>query len=122
MWSPFQPIASLAAGLFSHLQQPFNITTSHGSMTALTPGQLAGFAPYTEFARAAYCDSSKIVGWNCGGMGFFILMPSQAYRNEKDACNALPGFLPTLTGGDGNDIQFCEHRFASTSHPTSWTL
>lgn len=32
-----------------------------------------------------------------------------------DACVALPGFIPTLTGGDGDDTQFCEHRFASIS-------
>ncbi|TFY66439.1 hypothetical protein EVG20_g4647 [Dentipellis fragilis] len=46
------------------------------------------FAPFTV-ARAAYCDPSVIQGWKCG-----------------DACNALPGFQPTLMGGDGNEIQF----------------
>ena len=32
----------------------------------------------------------------------------------EDACNALPGFVPTLIGGDGDDIQFCKHRFNFT--------
>jgi hypothetical protein len=34
--------------------------------------------------------------------------------SEVDACNALPDFMPTLTGGDGDDMQFCEHRFNLT--------
>ena len=34
--------------------------------------------------------------------------------SEVEACNALPGFMPTLTGGDGDDMQFCEHRFSLT--------
>ncbi|KAF8469384.1 alpha/beta-hydrolase [Russula ochroleuca] len=50
---------------------------------------LSTFTPYIEFARAAYCDSNKIAGWKCGG-----------------ACDALPGFVPTLTGGDGAGTQY----------------
>jgi hypothetical protein len=34
--------------------------------------------------------------------------------SEVEACRALPGFMPTLTGGDGDDMQFCEHRFNLT--------
>ncbi|KAI0947160.1 hypothetical protein AcV7_009658 [Taiwanofungus camphoratus] len=59
-----------------------------GGVTNLSVAQVAGFEPYTEFARAAYCSSSGINGWQCG-----------------DACSAIPGFEPTLTGGDGNDVQ-----------------
>ena len=33
---------------------------------------------------------------------------------DEDACNAVPGFVPTLTGGDGDDTQFCKHRFDFT--------
>lgn len=60
------------------------------SVTALSSSQLASFAPFTQFARAAYCDSSKVKNWQCG-----------------QACDALPGFQPTLTGGDGNEVQLC---------------
>ncbi|KAH9922812.1 alpha beta-hydrolase [Epithele typhae] len=56
--------------------------------TAVSASDLAGFAPFTQFARAAYCDSDKIEGWKCG-----------------EACDAIPGFEPTLTGGDGNAVQ-----------------
>ena len=65
MWSPFTPIASLAAGLFSGFQHPAN--TLHGTMTGLNYTDLSRFTPYIEFARAAYCDSNKIAGWKCGG-------------------------------------------------------
>ena len=39
---------------------------SKRDVTALSSDQLAAFAPFTEFARAAYCPSDKIVGWQCG--------------------------------------------------------
>ncbi|KAI9058382.1 alpha/beta-hydrolase [Trametes sanguinea] len=62
--------------------------TSKRSVTALSATQLSSFAPFTQFARAAYCPTSKVQNWQCG-----------------QACDALPGFQPTLTGGDGNAIQ-----------------
>lgn len=57
-------------------------------MTQVSSSELAGLASYTQFARAAYCDVSKIQGWKCG-----------------DACNANKDFQLTLAGGDGNVIQ-----------------
>ncbi|KAH8082433.1 alpha/beta-hydrolase [Cristinia sonorae] len=57
-------------------------------VTVVSAGQLASFSPYTQFARAAYCPSEKLTNWNCG-----------------DACAATSGFVPTLTGGDGNGVQ-----------------
>ena len=61
------------------------------AVSALSSAQLAAFAPFTQFARAAYCDSDKIADWGCG-----------------EACRALPGFEPTLTGGNGGSVQLCE--------------
>ncbi|KAI9508341.1 alpha/beta-hydrolase [Russula earlei] len=87
MWLPFHPMFSMAAGLSSSYQQPFNI--SGGNVTGLADRQLDGFTPYIEFARAAYCNPNKIDGWKCGG-----------------SCDALPGFMPSLTGGDGDGTQF----------------
>ncbi|KAF8469382.1 Alpha/Beta hydrolase protein [Russula ochroleuca] len=88
MWSPFLPIASLTAGLLSGFQHSFNI--SHGAVTRLNYTELSTFTPYIEFARAAYCNPIKIApGWKCGA-----------------ACDALPGFIPTLTGGDGAGTQY----------------
>ncbi|KAG6831994.1 hypothetical protein H0H92_006029 [Tricholoma furcatifolium] len=57
--------------------------------TVLSSSQLQSLAPFTQFARAAYCEPTNIQGWKCGG-----------------ACDALPGFEPTLTGGDGDAVQF----------------
>ncbi|KAJ3570272.1 hypothetical protein NP233_g4513 [Leucocoprinus birnbaumii] len=58
------------------------------AVTPLSSGDLSSLAPYTQFARAAYC-SDGLKNWACG-----------------PACDALPGFQPTLVGGDGNAVQF----------------
>lgn len=63
---------------------------SKRAVSAIAGDTLASFAPFTQFARAAYCPLSKVTDWECG-----------------EACDALPGFQPTLTGGDGNAIQQC---------------
>jgi len=55
----------------------------------LATNQLSNLVPFTQFARAAYYEPKKIEGWKCG-----------------QACDALPGFEATLTGGDGNAVQF----------------
>ncbi|VDC03329.1 unnamed protein product [Peniophora sp. CBMAI 1063] len=59
------------------------------TVTALSSSALAAFAPYTQFARAAYCDPSDVADWSCG-----------------DACKANSGFKPSITGGDGNALQY----------------
>ncbi|KAI0670760.1 alpha/beta-hydrolase [Trametes maxima] len=62
--------------------------TAKRIVTALSSSELASFAPFTQFSRAAYCPIKKVKDWKCG-----------------QACDALPGFQPTLTGGDGAAIQ-----------------
>lgn len=81
----FAPIYVLSAATAA-LAAP----TSKRSVSALSSDQLASFAPFTQFARAAYCPSDKVANWQCG-----------------QACDALPGFQPTLTGGDGDAVQRC---------------
>ncbi|KAF8893961.1 Alpha/Beta hydrolase protein [Infundibulicybe gibba] len=77
-------VATLLSGVFSAPSPPH---TRRG-VTPLSSAELSSLAPFTQFARAAYCPTSKLTGWTCG-----------------DACNALPGFQPTLVGGDGNFVQ-----------------
>jgi hypothetical protein len=36
------------------------------TVTTLTAAQLAGYADYTELARAAYCAPTSIEKWSCG--------------------------------------------------------
>jgi hypothetical protein len=73
MWSPsFPPIASLAAGLLSVFQHPFNI--GHTTVTELNYTRLDTYTPYIDFARAAYCDPNKIAGWKCGGLSFLWIL------------------------------------------------
>ncbi|KAF8181315.1 Alpha/Beta hydrolase protein [Pholiota molesta] len=58
------------------------------AVTPLSASQLSSFAPFTQFARAAYCATSGLQTWSCG-----------------EACAANSDFQPTLVGGDGNAIQ-----------------
>ncbi|KAK0504705.1 alpha beta-hydrolase [Armillaria luteobubalina] len=59
------------------------------SVTVLSAAELASFAPYTQFARAAYCGSDVLQDWSCG-----------------EACDATSDFEPALVGGNGNDVQY----------------
>jgi len=38
------------------------------TLTVMSATQLAALAPYTQFARAAYCSPNIVQGWKCGGM------------------------------------------------------
>lgn len=64
---------------------------SRRSVTALSTDEVNGFTPYTQFARAAYCNPSATVNWSCG-----------------EACQANSDFVPYATGGDGDATQFCK--------------
>jgi hypothetical protein len=35
--------------------------------TALSSQDFDAFTPFTQFARAAYCPTAKIMNWSCGG-------------------------------------------------------
>ncbi|KDQ19509.1 hypothetical protein BOTBODRAFT_440996 [Botryobasidium botryosum FD-172 SS1] len=56
---------------------------TRAGVTALSASQIAAYRPYAQFSRAAYCPGTA--KWTCGA-----------------ACRALPGFVPYLSGGDGN--------------------
>ncbi|KAF9451947.1 alpha/beta-hydrolase [Macrolepiota fuliginosa MF-IS2] len=58
------------------------------AVTPLSSTDLSSLAPFTQFARAAYCPTDVLKNWSCG-----------------EACSALSGFQPTLVGGDGNAVQ-----------------
>ncbi|KIK67315.1 hypothetical protein GYMLUDRAFT_238620 [Collybiopsis luxurians FD-317 M1] len=62
------------------------LSVGRRTVTTLSAAELSSFAPFTQFARAAYCDGFQ--DWTCG-----------------DACKANADFQLTLAGGDGNDIQ-----------------
>lgn len=59
------------------------------SLQALSSAQIASLHPLALFASAAYCSPATTATWTCGAN-----------------CNALPGFLPTASGGDGVVTQF----------------
>ncbi|KAF5393295.1 hypothetical protein D9757_000668 [Collybiopsis confluens] len=80
----FLLLLSLALSALGSLARP--LTADLRTVSTVSAAQLANFAPFTQFARAAYCDGFQ--DWTCG-----------------DACNANADFELTLAGGDGNDIQ-----------------
>ncbi|KDQ19506.1 hypothetical protein BOTBODRAFT_28083 [Botryobasidium botryosum FD-172 SS1] len=56
---------------------------TRSGVTTMSGSQVSSYTPYAEFSRAAYCSGTDT--WNCGA-----------------ACEALSGFVPYLTGGDGD--------------------
>ncbi|KAJ3849049.1 Alpha/Beta hydrolase protein [Lentinula lateritia] len=56
------------------------------TVTSLSTAQFSSFAPFTQFARASYCDGFQ--DWTCGA-----------------ACDANADFEVSLAGGDDSDIQ-----------------
>ena len=86
----FYTASLIALGLAATSALALPMSKTRRAAAAVSGPDLASFAPFTQFARAAYCPSDKIVNWTCG-----------------EACDALPGFQPTLTGGDGNAVQLC---------------
>lgn len=64
------------------------------SVTTVTPAQLSALAPYTQFARAAYCPPSIVQGWACGRMSLvprkqIRLTPSQRLARLSRASRSL---------------------------------
>ena len=57
------------------LAAPPTAVLDRRTVTAVSAADLAGFAPYTQFARAAYCSTSKLQGWGCGG-GLILITAS----------------------------------------------
>ncbi|KIN99618.1 hypothetical protein M404DRAFT_154868 [Pisolithus tinctorius Marx 270] len=80
-WNKLVVVGALPNSTTSYLQQ--------SNVYVLSPSELASLAPYSQFARAAYCPPSVVDGWMCG-----------------EACEAVPDFLVSLTGGDGSDTQY----------------
>jgi hypothetical protein len=78
------------------------------AVTPLSASQLSSFAPFTQFARAAYCATSGLQTWSCGGTFVFISSVLSGINIHLEACAANSDFQPTLVGGDGNAIQICE--------------
>jgi len=38
------------------------------SVSTLSSSDLSSLAPFTQFARAAYCNTAQLATWSCGGM------------------------------------------------------
>ena len=41
------------------------------AVSLLSAADISGFTPFTQFARAAYCQQPKVKNWSCGGRSSF---------------------------------------------------
>ncbi|KXN83750.1 Lipase [Leucoagaricus sp. SymC.cos] len=64
------------------------LLTERLSPTELSQAQMEGFAPFTHFARVAYCQPSAVKSWSCGA-----------------ECKANSDFILVEVGGDGLTAQ-----------------
>jgi hypothetical protein len=60
-------LSSLFALASIELVRATAIRIKRQDITTLSDTQIAGFAPFTHFASAAYCDPSLTKNWDCGG-------------------------------------------------------
>ncbi|KAF8595786.1 alpha/beta-hydrolase [Ceratobasidium sp. AG-I] len=82
---------SLALGFAFSLQAlaaptPVPLEERDSTITPLSASAISAYAPYSNFAAAAYCGVTT--AWSC----------------SKSACKRIPGFVPYATGGDGNAV------------------
>lgn len=95
-------LSALLSGLVIHLMKATTLLLAVPALAAasvvhvprtnptpLSAASIASFKPYSFFASAGYCAPSTTLAWDCGSN-----------------CNALQGFIPTASGGDGDDVQF----------------
>lgn len=71
----FYSAITLAIGIVRALPSPQIAGNTHAEhardgVTTLSASALNALTPYTQFARAAYCDSSIVDGWQCGRTSF----------------------------------------------------
>ncbi|KAG2067306.1 alpha/beta-hydrolase [Suillus decipiens] len=59
------------------------------SITVLTSSQIDHFTPYTHYASAGYCTSTRTLAWDCGAN-----------------CDANRQFEPVASGGNGNSVPY----------------
>lgn len=58
------------------------------AVTPLSSGDLAALAPFTQFARAAYCPTDVLKDWSCGGR--FILISCLHWTLRWSQRHVLP--------------------------------
>lgn len=67
---PYPLPLTLLAALGATAIPTYAPRTQVPSVTTMTSGQLSALAPYTQFARAAYCSPDIVQGWACGRVSF----------------------------------------------------
>lgn len=50
-----------------------DVLAAAAGVSTLSASAVAALTPFTQFARAAYCPSSGVTGWACGGTSPFLV-------------------------------------------------
>ncbi|TFK69116.1 alpha/beta-hydrolase [Pluteus cervinus] len=87
--APFSLVAIYSLVIALTAQAAPSLQSRQTALTILGDTQVAAFKPFADYAAASYCQSSKILNWNCG-----------------PHCTDNPAFQPVAAGGDGSDTQF----------------
>ena len=88
---------------------PIDLAVGGGSpeargVSSLSPTDIAGFAPFTQFTKAAYCPGVK--NWTCGGkLCLFLICDRDRCVGGLGAVSLLP-FLqePAVLFPDSNQL------------------
>jgi hypothetical protein len=64
--SSFMLVCILQVAAVDYPAPPAMREADASPVTQMSSAQLANLAPYTEFARAAYCPPITVTGWKCG--------------------------------------------------------
>jgi hypothetical protein len=71
--------------------EPYHLYRRQGTPTLVPQAEVDSFNPGAHFAAASFCDLGLTQTWTCG-----------------KHCDATPGFVTSLVGGDGGDTPKCE--------------
>ena len=58
------------------------------AVTALSIADISSYSPFTQFARAGYCDPAKVRTWTCGGEYSLVFDPALGF-DEQNFCRCL---------------------------------
>ena len=107
--------AAFVLSLSSALAAPAAELETRATPVALTTAQIATYSPYTYFAAAGYCAPAVTKTWKCGREFPSQIFATFTHEMFSANCNATAGFVPTASGGNGADVQYCKYSFLNTT-------
>lgn len=120
---PFTLAGLSAAFLFGLVRATPIILQGPQGVKQLYPLQISSFLPFVKYSAAAYCQPSRTISWDCGGTDIIDLrISAHSLTTFAAKCDANRDFQPVASGGNGNDIPFCEGLLISLPYVSSHKL